>query len=84
MAGTTLNDRKLAADVRTLTLKEIKRALEGEDEDFKKQVILRLAPTALPRLTEVTGEDGGAILIMPAELITKNDTSPNPESSRTG
>lgn len=59
--GRTLNDRVLAADVRTLSLGMIKKYLEGEDEDFKKQLILKLAGTALPRIQEITGQDGGAI-----------------------
>ncbi len=62
MSGTTLNDRKLASNVRTLTLREIEKILKREDMDeLKKQVILRLAPTVLPRLTEVTGEGGGPL-----------------------
>lgn len=69
MAGKTLNDRKLAADVRTLTLKEIKRVLEAtpdtaEEKQFKQQVILRLAPTILPRLNEHTGEDGKELTLV--------------------
>lgn len=58
MAGTTLNDRRLAAEVRTLSLKEMKKVLQGNDEDYKKQLILKLASSALPRLNEHTGEDG--------------------------
>lgn len=48
--GKTFNDRELAAEVRTLTLKEIKKSLLGKDEEFKKAVILRLAGSILPRL----------------------------------
>lgn len=61
--GKSFNDRELAGEVRTLTLTEIKKALLGDDEDFKKQVILKLAGTILPRLNELTGENGGAIKI---------------------
>lgn len=61
MAGVTLNDKRLAAEVRTLTLNQIKKVLIGEDDDFKKQLILKLAPTVLPRINEITGEDGNAI-----------------------
>lgn len=56
--GKTLNDRKLAAEVRTLSLREMKKVLEGDDADYKKQLILKLAATALPRLNEHTGADG--------------------------
>ena len=48
--GKMFNDRELAAEVRTLTLKEIKNTLLGEDVEFKKAVILRLAGGILPRL----------------------------------
>lgn len=61
MAGVTLNDKRLAAEVRTLTLNQIKRALNGDDEAFKKALLLKLAPTVLPRINEHTGEDGSAI-----------------------
>jgi hypothetical protein len=56
--GKTLNDRKLAANVRTLALKEIERILLGDDEVYKKEIVLKLTPTLLPRLQEHTGEDG--------------------------
>jgi hypothetical protein len=59
--GVTLNDRKLAAEVRTLSLKLIQKYLNGDDEDFKKQLLLRITPTALPRINEHTGEDGEPI-----------------------
>jgi len=65
-----LFDRKLAAEVRTLTLKKIKAILEmpevkmkADDYELYKAVLIKLAGTVLPRLNEHTGEDGGAILI---------------------
>jgi hypothetical protein len=75
MAGITLNDRKLAADVRTLSLKEMKKVLEGNDEDFKKQLILKLASSALPRLNEITGEDGDPIVVQMVNYA--NSTNPS-------
>ena len=48
--GKSFNDRELAAEVRTLTLEEIKKSLQGDDIEFKKAVILRLAGSILPRL----------------------------------
>jgi hypothetical protein len=66
--GKSFNDRELAGEVRTLTLNEIKKALTGVDEDFKKQVILKLAGSILPRLNELTGENGGAIKIEGVEI----------------
>jgi len=58
----TMNDRKLAAEVRSLALTEIKGILRQEGlTEMKKQVLLKLAPSLLPRLNEHTGEDGEAI-----------------------
>lgn len=64
--GKLFNDRELAAEVRTLTLNEVKKALTStkeEELEFKKAVILRLAGSILPRLNEITGEGGGPIQI---------------------
>jgi len=72
MAGKTLNDRKLASEVRTLSLRAIKAALNGKDADFKKQLLLRLAPTVLPRITEFSGEDGGPMIV---KLVSYGDNA---------
>lgn len=55
--GKSLQDRKLAADVRKLTLIKIKKVLKDEDSDFQRQLLLRLASSVLPRLKE-TEENG--------------------------
>jgi hypothetical protein len=82
MAGVTLNDKKLAASVRTLTLGKIKKILETEydkstqldDYRFQRDLILKLAPTVLPRITELSGEDGGPIQIQGVDIsIRKNN-----------
>lgn len=66
--GKTLNDRRLAAQVRTIALSKIKKLLEAEydgltdnDKRFHDAVLLKLAGTVLPRLNEVSGEDGEPI-----------------------
>jgi hypothetical protein len=64
--GKSRNDRQLAASVRSLALGEIKKYLEGteqgyDNKEMKQALILKLAPTLLPRLNEHTGEDGGDI-----------------------
>lgn len=56
--GKSLNDRKLAANVRTLALKEIEKILKSDNEVAKREMVMKLAPTLLPRLNEHTGEDG--------------------------
>lgn len=74
--GKSLVSKELTARVRKLTLLEIEKALLGEDSDFKKQVILRLAGTVLPRLMEHTGEDGGNILITQMIYGERNSNTP--------
>jgi hypothetical protein len=64
--GKSFQDRKLAADVRTQGLKDVQSVLKGNKSvekwsEYKKQLVLRLVTTLLPRLNEHTGEDGGAI-----------------------
>lgn len=61
--GKQFSDRQLAGEVRDLALNEIKRALLGDDVEFKKAVVLRLACSLLPRLNEVSGPDGAPIPI---------------------
>lgn len=78
--GKSFQDRKLAADVRNLALKNIQTALKGDKKsrdavakwpDYKKQMLLRLASTLLPRLNEVTGDDGGPITLDIGPQLTK-------------
>ena len=57
--GKNFQDRELAARVRTLTLEQIEKVLKGKLTNFKKEVILRLAGTILPRLNVVSGDDDG-------------------------
>lgn len=68
MAGIPNNDRKLGAEVRRMTLRMLQNILADEenkkyDEKFRREVLLKLATNALPRMTEVTGADGEAIVI---------------------
>mgnify|MGYP001575822396 CR=1 FL=1 len=69
--GKSFNDRELAGEVRTLALKEIKKALLGKDSEFKKAVVLRLAGSLLPRLNEHTGADGEPLPILGGMTIEK-------------
>ena len=68
MAGILNNDRKLGAEVRRMTLNKLKDILGDDehkkyDEKFQREVLLKLATNALPRLNEHTGEDGGPLSI---------------------
>jgi len=59
--GKTLNDRELAARVRTLTLKECEKALKKKKGKFYEAILLKLAGSVLPRINEVSGPEGGNI-----------------------
>ena len=78
--GKSLNDRRLAAEVRTLVLKEILRLLSipkvemsAAEYELFKAILLRLAGSVLPRMTEITGEDGEKLHItISKEIAEKN------------
>lgn len=78
--GKSLNDRKLAAEVRTLALKEIlkvitipKVEMRPEEYDLYKSVLIKLTGSVLPKLNEHTGEDGREItFVIPKEIAEKN------------
>lgn len=63
MAGKNFNDRKLAATIRTKLLKECDKILDGDDEAAKKELLLKMCTTLLPRLNEHSGEGGEPIKI---------------------
>jgi hypothetical protein len=77
----TLNDRHLAARVRTKLLKEIEAVLNGDDFAYKKEIMLKMATTLLPRLNEVTGEDGSSIKITVSKEIAEHYETPCESSS---
>ena len=69
----TFNDLRLAGQVRTKCLKLIDAILDDESEsnrEYRKQMILRMAPNMLPRLNEHTGQDGEPLPIL-GGLATK-------------
>ena len=55
------NDRLLSMEVRTLTLKKIKYYLEHGSEEIQLELIGKLASSALPRINQHEGQDGGPI-----------------------
>ena len=66
--GVTSHDRKLAGEVRRMTLEQIKKILETprvemseRDYELWKALVLSLSKNILPRLTEITGEDGSPV-----------------------
>src|SRR5262245_21560656 len=86
--GKSYQDRVLAAEVRRLSLQEIKKVLEGKDTEYKKQLVLKLASTVLPRLNEHAGPEGEPIPIMnvvPANYSNpENPSSPQADSGSPG
>lgn len=89
--GKSLNDRILAAKVRTLALTEIAKVLmipkvemRPEEYDLYKAILIRLAGTVLPRLNEHTGEDGEKLIItISSEIANKNGINPTTPSTET-
>lgn len=95
MAAPKYTDRVLAQQVRTLTLQRIKALLEmprvdmeNRDRDLYEAVLIKLSGTVLPRLNEVTGEDGQPITIQLAKEVAEKTklyaTTPDPSGDSTG
>lgn len=62
--GKSFNDRELAASVRTLALEKVKSILiKGEKHKLYAPVLLNLTRSLLPRLNEITGENGSPVII---------------------
>lgn len=71
--GATFEHRRLANSVRKLALDEIAKVLDPKykDKDYQKAMLLKIAPSLLPRLNEHTGEDGGPIQIQGVEITVR-------------
>jgi len=74
--GVSLNDRKLAANVRRKLLKEVEIILDGDDKALKKELLFKMCGTLLPRLQEHSGPDGES-------LVIKFDPTFNADTPRT-
>lgn len=70
--GKLFSERELAGEVRNLGLKKLKTILGDnyEDKEFQKQIMLRLAPSLLPRLNEHSGEGGGPVAVTVVKYAT--------------
>lgn len=71
--GKMFNDRVLAAEVRSLALERVKELLKKKKGKLYEQVLVRLAGSLLPRLNEVTGEDGGPLIIELSSVVAKKN-----------
>ncbi len=76
--GKSFQDRERSANVRNLALDIIEKVLNPnyEDKDYQKELVLRMASNLLPRLNEVTGAGGEALVIQISESIA-NKNAPN-------
>lgn len=80
-SGVQFNDRVLAGKLRTKVMEEIFDVVKEASKvkkwsAYKKAMLLVLARTILPRLNEVTGQDGGPLIIeLPKSIIQKNGTN---------
>lgn len=60
-----MQDRELAARVRSLALEEIEKALKNKkNKRLYEAVVIKLAGSVLPRLNEISGPDGAPIPIL--------------------
>lgn len=78
--GKSLNDRKLAAKVRTLALNEIEKILsqpvvkmKQDDYDLYKSILIKLAGTVLPKLNEHSGPDGEPLPLLGGQSNGNNN-----------
>jgi len=77
MAGPIKANRNLANLVRKIGLEEILDVLENRKDygqDFRKQLLLKLTPTLLPRINEHSGPDGKEL---PTPIMQFNGILPN-------
>lgn len=72
MSAPSLNSRNLAEKVRAKLLKKCNDILDGNDEDAKKELLMKMCTTLLPRLAELTGEGGKAVTFKWEYGETKN------------
>lgn len=70
--GKSMQDRELAARVRTLALTEIEKALKNKkNKRLYEAVLIKLAGTVLPRLNEHSGPEGGPIEIKGVKISVR-------------
>jgi len=75
MAAPSYASRKLAEKVRWKLLQEAERILDGDDPLARKELLMKMANTLLPRLNEHTGADGDKLF--PAPLLNGKSNDSN-------
>lgn len=78
--GKSMQDRELAARVRTLALNEIEKVLKKGDGKLYEAVLIKLAGSVLPRLNEHTGADGSEL---PVPIFNVHTNSSNEKDNET-
>lgn len=81
--GKLMQDRELAAKVRTKALQDIYLVLSDDKEtamwsDLKKQLLVKMSSSILPKLNEVTGEGGAPLfehVFSDEQLVTVIDNA---------
>ena len=80
--GKVFNDRERSSEVRNLALERVMQILKRGKGKFYEAILIRLAGTLLPRLNELTGENGGPLVIeLPKEIIDKNGLQPGTKTN---
>jgi len=78
------NSMVLAGKVRDLALTQILEVLQGNDEEYKKALLLKISTSLLPRLNEHSGPNGGDIPIPLLHVLhntgDKKDIQPQKEN----
>ena len=86
-SGNPLGRPKGTFSLKTYAQNYLKDLTGEEKEEFMnglpKEIIWKMAEGNPANATDLTSK-GEKIIVMPAELIKKNDTTPNPENSSTG
>jgi hypothetical protein len=67
--GKSFQDREKAAHLRHTAIDSLQKVMDNDPtvetwSEYKKQMLLKLAPSLLPRLNEHTGTDGKPIQIV--------------------
>lgn len=75
--GKTYESRELSNKVRTRALDDLYLVLTdspkvGAWSEYKRHILGRLAPSLLPRLSEVSGENGGPIQVAGVEIDVRD------------
>ena len=83
--GKTLNDRQLAADLRTMAMSECMRHLKAKKGKMYEMVLSKLAGQILPRIQEISGDSGSQLQInvvryTPPEIATPPTPTPEPST----